>query len=113
MNSTWEITYYSDEVQAEIMELPKGIQARYVHLIQRMAIYGPALMMPHTRSLKDGLFELRIKSGEGAARVFYCTLVGEKIVMLSVFLKKSQKTPERELKTAQARMKEIKSHAHQ
>lgn len=81
----WEIAYYSEDVQEAILDLPAGIQARYVHLTQRMLSYGPDLGMPHTRSLSKGLFELRLKSKEGIGRVFYGTLPGRRIVMLHAF----------------------------
>ena len=42
------------------MALPAGIQARYVHLTERMTVLGPNLDMPHTRALGNGLFEVRI-----------------------------------------------------
>ena len=42
------------------------------------------------------------------ARVFFCTLVGRRIVMLHSFVKKTQKTPAHELKIAQNRMNEVK-----
>jgi phage-related protein len=70
---------------------------------------GANLGEPHTQAMGDGLFELRLKGPEGIARVFYCTLVGKRIVMLHSFVKKTQKTPVRELRTAQARMKEVKN----
>ena len=54
------------------------------------------------------LFELRIKGIEGIARVFFCTMVKQEIVMLHSFIKKTQKTPERELKVAKLRMKKLK-----
>jgi phage-related protein len=73
-----------------------------------MEIYGPDLGMPHTRAMGEGLFELRLKAGEGIARVFYCTLVGRRIVMLHQIVKKSEKTPPRELDVARRRMKEVK-----
>jgi hypothetical protein len=38
-----------------------------------MLEFGPNIGMPHTRPLKNGLFELRVKGKEGIARVFYCT----------------------------------------
>lgn len=41
--------------------------------------------------------------------MFYCTLVGKRIVMLHGFVKKSQKTPPKELKIARSRMSEVKS----
>lgn len=56
----------------------------------------------------DGLFELRLKGAEDIARVFFCTLVGRRIIMLHSFVKKTPKTPKREIKVAQTRMKEIK-----
>lgn len=107
----YEIGYYDDAVQAEIAALPKSLIARYFHLAERMETYGPNLGEPHTKAIGDGLFELRLKGVEGIARVFYCTQVGKRIVMLHSFVKKSQKTPRNELKVAQDRMKEI-NHAH-
>jgi len=105
---TWKILYYSKALQEKIANLPAGIQARYIHLTQRMSIYGANLGMPHTKSLKEGLFELRMKSKEGIGRVFYCTLLGKRIVMLHTFIKKSQKTPVKELAIAISRMNEVK-----
>jgi len=90
------------------MTLPKGIQARYIHLTALMTEHGPNLKEPHTKALGDGLFEMRLKSGEGIARVFYCTAVREKIVMLHSFIKKSRQMPSYELETARKRMKEVK-----
>ena len=63
--------------------------------------------MPHTHAMGDGLFELRLKAAEGIARVFYCTLIGRRIVMLHQFIKKSEKTPRKELEIARKRMKEM------
>ena len=60
------------------------------------------------RPMGDGLFELRLKAAEGIARVFFCTVVGRQIVVLHQFVKKSEKTPKRELKIARNRMKEIR-----
>lgn len=108
----WEITYYSEALQEDIAAFPAGIQARYIHLTDRMRIYGANLGMPHTKALKNGLFELRMKSKEGIGRVFYCTLVGKRIVMLHSFIKKSQKTPSSELKIAVSRMKEVKANVN-
>lgn len=104
----WEISYYNEALQREIMSLPAGIQARYIHLAQRMLTNGPNLGMPHSRAMRDGLFELRMKSAEGIGRVFYCTLVGRRIMMLHSFVKKTAKTPAKELALARARMKEVK-----
>ncbi len=105
----WKILYYNETLQDEIATLPAGIQARYIHLTERILIYGANLGMPHTKAIKEGLFELRMKSQEGIGRVFYCTLVKKRIVMLHTFIKKSQKTPSKELQIALSRMNEVKA----
>lgn len=68
----------------------------------------PIWECPTSRAMSAGLFELRLKSREGIGRVFYCTLVGRKIVMLHQFVKKTDKTPPKELALARKRMKEWK-----
>ena len=90
------------------MNLPVTLQARYIALTDRMIEYGPNLGLPHTDAFGGGLFELRLKGAEGIARVFFCTMVGQEIIILHSFLKKTQKTPENELKLAKKRMKELK-----
>jgi phage-related protein len=105
----WEIAYYSDDLQQAILELPAGLQARYIHLTERMIAFGPDLGMPHTRAMGKGLFELRMKSKEGIGRVFFCNLPDRRIMMLHAFVKKSAKTPAKELKVARERMKEVQA----
>ena len=104
----YSITYYSERVQDEILALPDTLAARYVVLTRRMVALGPNLGEPHTKAFGDGLFELRLKGAEGIARVFFCTLVGRRIVMLHSFIKKTNKTPQRELEIAESRLKELK-----
>lgn len=103
----YTLAYYSETVQAKILDLPDTLAARYIVLTRRMVVLGPNLGAPHTKAFGSGLFELRLKGAEGIARVFYCTLVGKRIVMLHSFIKKSDKTPPREREIAEARMKEV------
>jgi phage-related protein len=109
---TWTITFYSETIEAEILALPAGFLARYLRYSDRMEVYGPDLGMPHTRAMGEGLFELRLKSTKGIARIFYCTLVKKRIVILHQFIKKTNKTPLKELTVAKKRMKEIKKDAN-
>ena len=104
----WRISFYSADLQKEILALPVGFVARFLRYAERMEVYGPDLGMPHTRAMGRGLFELRLKAAEGIARVFYCTVVERRIVMLHQFIKKSEKTPRKELEIALRRMKEVK-----
>lgn len=104
----YRIEYYSASVAEEILDLPDALAARYVVLTRRIQAVGPNLGPPHTDAFGDGLFELRLKGHEGIARVFFCTLVGRRVMMLHSFIKKTQKTPQREIEIALKRMKEVK-----
>ncbi len=103
----WQILYYSQKLEKEILNLPDGLLARYLRLTDLMLEFGSNLGLPHTKAIENGLFELRVKSKEGIARVFFCTKVGEKIIMLHSYIKKSQKIPKKEIKIAKSRMSEV------
>jgi phage-related protein len=105
---TWNVTFYDERVEAEILALPTGLLARFLRYAERMETFGPDLGMPHARAIGGGLFELRMRAAEGIGRVFYCTLIGRRIVFLHQFVKKTDKTPPKELKIARQRMKEVK-----
>jgi phage-related protein len=104
----WQIIYYNENLEQEIFNLPDGLLARYLHLTDLMIEFGSNLGLPHTKAIDRGLFELRVKSKEGIARVFFCTKIGKKIIMLHSYIKKSQKIPKREFKIAVSRMNEVK-----
>lgn len=103
----WSIKYYNQSLENQILSLHEGLLARYLRLTDIMIEFGPNLGMPHTKALGKGLFELRLKGKEGIARVFFCIKIKNTIVMLHSFIKKSQKTPKKELKIAKERMKEV------
>jgi phage-related protein len=74
-----------------------------------MVLYGADLRMPHSKALGAGLFELRPKGPEGIGRVFYCSQTGREIVILHSFVKKTQKTPDADLRLARRRLKEVRN----
>ena len=57
----------------------------------------------------QGLFEIRAKGKEGIGRSFFCMVKGKEVIILHSFIKKSQKTPAKELNLARKRLKEVKS----
>ena len=88
--------------------MPVGFLARFLRYAERMESFGPDLGLPHTRAMGGGLFELRLKAAEGIARVFYCTVVDRRIVVLHQFVKKTPQTPRRELEIARRRMRDVR-----
>ena len=104
---SWTIEYFSEAVRLEIAALPVGIRASYVRLTELIEEFGLDLRMPHSRTMGSGLFELRPKGREGIARVFYCTQVGKRIIVLRSFIKKTNEIPKRELEIARKRQREV------
>ena len=107
MNYT--IEYFHSRVKAEVESWPDGILADYARLVELLMEFGPNLRMPHSRAMGGGLFELRPRGREGIGRVFYCFVVGQRVVILHAFVKKTKETPERELRIARRRMKEVQN----
>ena len=103
----YEIEYFHPRVLGEIESCPVDVLADYAHLVELLAEYGPNLRLPHSRAMGNGLFELRPRGRSGIGRAFYCFLVGKRVVVLHAFVKKTQQTPDKELKLARKRMKEL------
>lgn len=103
----FEIEYFHERVLAEIQSWPVDVLADYARLVELLADHGPDLRLPHSRSLGEGLFELRPRGRSGIGRAFYCFVVARRVVVVHAFIKKSRQTPDKELKLARRRFKEI------
>jgi phage-related protein len=103
----FEIQYFHPRVLAEIESWPVDVVADYARLVELLVEYGPNLRLPHSRALGEGLFELRPRGRSGIGRAFYCFLVGKRVVIVHAFVKKTRQTPDKELKLARKRAKEL------
>ncbi|MGH8111846.1 MAG: type II toxin-antitoxin system RelE/ParE family toxin [Rhodanobacteraceae bacterium] len=106
--TAWQFSYYNAKVAKTIEAWPVGIRASFLRIIEGMREHGPNLGMPHTRAMGGGLFEVRANGREGVGRAFYCTVTGERIVILHAFTKKTEQTPPRELATARERLRDMR-----
>ena len=106
---SYSIIYFHSRVQAEIESWPDGILADYARIVELLMEFGPNLRMPHSRAMGGGLFELRPRGREGIGRVLYCFVIGQRVIILHAFVKKTPETPERELKISRKRMKEVQN----
>jgi phage-related protein len=101
----FEVQYFHPRVLAEIESWPADVLADYARIIELLMEHGPNLRLPHSRAMGEGLFELRPRGRFGTGRAFYCFLVRHQVVIIHAFIKKSQQTPERELRLARKRMR--------
>jgi phage-related protein len=104
---SFEINYFHARVLAEIESWPVDVVADYARLVELLIEHGPSLRLPHSRAFGDGLFELRPKGRSGIGRAFYYYMVGKQVIVLHAFIKKSQQTPDNELKLARKRLMEV------
>lgn len=105
----YSIEHFHPKVKEEIESWPVGILADYARLVELLIEFGPSLRMPHSRAMGGGLFELRPRGREGIGRAFYCFVIGQRVIILHAFVKKTQETPDHQLKIARKRMKEIQN----
>ena len=94
-----------------LRELPKTERIQAGRTLDLLEWQGTALRMPFSRSItgQDSLFELRINGENNIYRIFYFHFTGKKFVLLHAFIKKTQKTPDKEIKIAVTRLKDYKN----
>jgi phage-related protein len=105
----WTISFFSDRVERETLDFPPGILADFLKIGELIERRGPNLGKPHTENLGNKLFEIRAKGKEGIGRSIFCYAIdsSKEIVILHSFVKKTQKTPKKELEIALKRKKEL------
>jgi phage-related protein len=103
----WTVSFYSPKVERETLDLPAGILANFLRIVELIAEFGPDLGRPHKAPLGGGLFEIRANGREGIARSVFCTAWAREIVVLMTVIKKSKKIQPRHLEIARQRMKEV------
>ncbi|MCC6328809.1 MAG: type II toxin-antitoxin system RelE/ParE family toxin [Acidobacteria bacterium] len=105
----FEVEYFHPRILTEIETWPKDVLVEYARLVELLNEYGPFLRLPYSRAMGEGLFELRPRGRSGIGRALYCFVSGKRVVIVHAFIKKSQQTPERDLKLARKRVKEVRN----
>ena len=105
---TWSVETLGTQVDAEILALPKDLQAAFVRLAERIEAVGlERIGQPHVKHLQDKLWEMRLTGRDGIARALYVTAIGRRVIVVHAFVKKTQKTPRGAIELALRRAKEI------
>ena len=106
---TWTVETLNAVVDAELEDLPADMLARFHHVAQLIEEFGlERVREPHVKHVRGPLWEIRMKGKDGISRALYVTATGRRVVVVRVFLKKTQKTPAREIELALKRTREIK-----
>lgn len=104
----WSIRFLNASVQEEFSKLPIDIQAGIAHIIALIQENGlEHTGMPYVRHIQGKLWEIRGRGRDGIGRSLYITASGREIVIVRSFVKKTQQTPNNEVKLALKRAKDI------
>ena len=104
----WKVETLNSTVTAEVNSLPVDMLARLRRIAELIQTHGIERMHePHVKHLEGGLWEIRLTGRAGIARALYIPATERRVVIVRVFVKKTQKTPRREVELALARAKEV------
>lgn len=113
MPEEWEIAYYEtptgrSPVREFIDALASKAQAKVAWSLDLLATFGTQLGEPYVRPIagREKLWELRITVSPNTYRIFYFAFTGRRFVLVHAFIKRSRRTPQKELDVAEARMQE-------
>ena len=105
----WKVEFLDDRVEAELSALPVDFQASIMRVADLIRQYGlENVGMPYVRHVQDKIWEMRGRGQDGIARSLYVTAKGRRVIILRSFVKKTQRTPDDEVKIAQKRAKEVR-----
>lgn len=105
---SWRVEFLDEGVEAALDALPRDIRARFERIVHLIENHGLERMHePYVKHLEGPVWEMRMKGRDGIARAAYVTATGQRVVVVHVFVKKTQKTPRREIETALRRAKEV------
>jgi phage-related protein len=105
---SWSVVFVNVAAQAELAELPPDMRAKFEHIVTLAREFGlEKVREPYVKHLEDRLWEMRLTGRSGIARTIYLTASGRRIVVLRTFVKKTEKTPKRELELARERAEEV------
>jgi phage-related protein len=104
----WNVETLNEKVDKELDNIPADMQARFVHIARLIEAFGPAQVRePHVKRIRGPLYEMRMRGKAGISRALYVTAKPERVVVVRVFVKKTQTTPDKEIRLALKRAKEI------
>lgn len=104
----WHVETLNDTVDKELDALPADVRARFVRTSGLIAAVGlERVGAPHVRHLEGPLWEIRLSGRDTIARALYVTATGRRVVVVRAFIKRTRRTPRREIELALQRAREV------
>ena len=104
----WQVGFLDEGTKAALDALPIDFRASFQRIVELIQSHGlERVREPYVKHLDGPLWEMRLKGKSGIARAVYVTAIGKRIVVVHVFVKKTQKTPRNEINYAMKKAKEV------
>ena len=92
----------------EYAALPPDQRAHFQRIAGLIREHGlEHIHFPLVRHIEGPLWEIRLKGRSGIARALYITRIGQRVIVVRIFTKKTEKTPRREIEKALQRAEEL------
>ncbi len=105
----WTVEYLTGEVEAELQALPLDMRAKFLRIVELIESKGlDRVREPYVRHIEGKLWEMRMTGRDGISRALYVAASGRRVVVVRVFVKKTQKTPAGEIRLALERAENLK-----
>jgi phage-related protein len=105
MTWTVELTETAAREYAALAPDQRAHFQRIAALIQEHGL--ERVHFPLVRPIEGPLWEIRLKGRSGIARALYVARIGQRVIVVRVFVKKTEKTPRREIELALQRAREL------
>jgi len=99
----YETVHGNTPVEDFIEGLDEKTQNKFIFKKELLEQFGTKLGYPHTKNLKNELFELRLKSIKGQIRIIFFFYLNNFIILVHGFIKKTQKISKKEILTSKKR----------
>jgi phage-related protein len=105
---SWIFVFVNSEAKAELDALSADVRASFERIVKLVQAFGPERVHePYIKHIEGPIWEMRLRGRDRIARALYLTASRRRVVILRVFVKKTQKTPRREIELARRRAQEV------
>lgn len=105
----WSVLFVNEAAKGEVDALPIDMRVKFARIVALIVEHGlENVREPYVKHLEAKFWEMRLSGRDGIARAIYLTASGRRVIILRSFVKKTEKTPHRELELARARAQEVR-----
>jgi phage-related protein len=103
----WQLQFHP-LAENEYLDQPDDIQAHLIRISDAIEQHGPQGLPPNTtKHIQGRIWEFRLRGRDGISRALYASLTGQRVMVLRIFVKKTQALPRRELELATSRLRQL------